>query len=137
MPTEAEFEQAEARFRAAAEEAEDTIRPVRQATGPDVLTGGKLTGQVSSFVGRTGSDLRSIASELRSLARECAARAQQCRQAAADLAAYQQAMGRYRTDLAAHGRQVDAAAADPSLAPVGDPPTAPSAPPTPPSYVEL
>jgi len=137
MPTEAEFEQAKARFDAAAEEAEGTIRPVRRANGPDVLTGGKLTGDVASFINRSRSDLRAIASELRSLGRECGKRAEQCRQAAADLADFQQAMGRHRSDLVAHEREVDAAAGDPSLPPPGEPPTAPSAPPAPPPYVEL
>ena len=137
MPTETEFEEARLRFDTAADETDEVLVPVRQANGPEVLTGGRLTDDVNTFIATTGTELAAVSTELRSLADECARRAEDCRQALeelqtylADYAAYREADDQYRRQTAGFG--AGASSGDP-----GPRPTPPPKPPPPPPYVDL
>ncbi len=143
MPTETEFEQARARFEAAAEETDQVLVPVRRANGPEVLTGGRLTADIDDFIDTTGAELDGVATELRQLATVCATRAEECRQAEAALTAYLNDLEEYRRaeaehrqeELAGTGQQPGGGASSPVDR--GPAPTPPQKPPTPPDYVEF
>ncbi len=139
MPTETEFEQARARFEAAAEETDQALVPVRQANGRDVLTGGRLTTDVDDFIDTTGAELDGVATELRQLATVCATRAEECRQAEAALTAYLNDLEEYRQAEAEHRQQGipgpgEQGGGAPSPVDRG---SAPTPPPAPPDYVEF
>lgn len=139
MPTEAEFEQARARFENAAEDVEQLIVPVRRANGPDVLTGGRLTADIDAFIDTTGDEFAAMAGELRELATESARRAEEARQALAALQAYAEDYQAYRQADAEYRQQArTSAAADGTVAvDLGPRPTPPTRPPDPPSYIDL
>lgn len=137
MPTEQEFEEAKVRFFIAADDAEELLRPTRQAMGPDVLKGGRLTEAVKNFIDSTGGRLGSVAEALRELGRECRKRAEECRQAAAARDAYEAALTDHRAAAAEHVDRAAERLLDPTLPDPGPAPTAPTPPPAPPPYVEI
>lgn len=137
MPTEEQFEEAKVRFFAAADDAEELLRPTRKANNRGALKGGKLTQDVNGFVDATGARLNAIGEGLRDLARECRKRAQECREAKAAQAAFLSATADFDAAARRHAAESAAFDVDPTLPEPGDAPTAPTAPPKPPPYVQI
>lgn len=137
MPTEEQFDEAGARFDAAADGADELLRATRQANSRRPLHGGDLTRDVNAFVDDTRAEMGAVAGGLRELATECRKRAQECRDAKAARDAYLAAQAAFVADNRQHGLDVQAVAADPTLPDPGPAPTAPTPPPAPPPYVTI
>lgn len=55
-------------LRSDADEVRALVRPVRQATGPDVLAGGRLADSVDELIDLTAAELLSVAADLEAVA---------------------------------------------------------------------
>lgn len=131
MPTAQEFELAATKFDQAAEMLRELPTGPTAHSGPEVLTGGTLTTEVTETIDELTDVSASTAILAEDRAETCRARADECRRHQALKDQYEQDLKIYHENLRLHNQ----AAASGTTA--TEPPVAPTPPPTPPPWVEL
>ncbi len=138
MPYASEFHQAALAFDDEAIEADGLHAPMSGALGPDVLTGGALTADVSALVNLAGLDNATNAGSLRELAEECRRRALLVESAAENYRLWNRAMTRHDISLSSWRADYQRWSDDPDAhAYPGSAPTAPPRPVPPHNWIEF
>lgn len=133
MPTAAQFRNAAERFRAAADDAAGLNDRIWNVGNNHGIVRGTLETVVDTAVVANALSADSLRSECESLADLCLERAVICDEYTAEYAAWEVSYGRWSERRLMYYRSLDDDLTDRCVAPPGPPPSAPG---TPPSWVE-